>query len=418
MDQSHVETSPPAVVGGARLSPGRSLLRLLPGRERRLKSGHPWAFSNEIDMKPAYRALPAGGVVRLEGDDGTKFGSFCFNPHSLIAARKLSRDPEAPLDRAWLSARLDKALALRARLGLGAHCRLIHAESDGMPGLIADRYGDVAVIQANSAWADGILPDLVELLVEKLGLRGIVGRNDSPSRSLEGLDSSVSLLFGEASGVLAIEGGVAFPIDPLGGQKTGYFFDQRLHRDMAAKLSAGFLAPGGRVLDVCCHVGAFGLRAAAAGATHVTLIDSSEPALLHARAAAERNGLSDRVTTQRRDAFEALEQLGASGQKFEMVICDPPAFAKSRKDVEQGLRAYARLARLAAGVVTPGGLLFMASCSHHAAPDVFAERVALGVWKAGRDGRIFASGGAGPDHPVHPGLPESSYLKGLWLQLD
>lgn len=391
----------------------RPLLRLLPGRERRLKAGHPWAFSNEIDMKPAYRSLPAGGVVRLEGDDGSKFGSFCFNPHSLIAARKLSRDPNATLDRDWLSARLNAAIALRARLNLGEHCRLVHAEADGLPGLIIDRYGDVVVVQANTAWADRQLSDLASLLAEKLALRGIVGRNDSSARMLEGLPQSVELLRGEASNVTAIEGGVVFPIDPLGGQKTGFFFDQRPHRDRAASLAGGAL-----VLDLFCHVGAFGLRAAAAGAAHVTLVDASEPALAQAQAAAERNLLADRITTRRQDAFEALEQLDAVGSRFDLVICDPPAFAKSRKDIEPGLRAYARLARLAAPLVAPGGILFTASCSHHATPEAFAERVGFGLWKSGREGRIFAAGGAGPDHPVHPGLPESAYLKGLWLQLD
>ncbi len=391
----------------------RPLLRLFPGRERRLKAGHPWAFSNEIDMKPEYRALPPGSLVRLEGDDGTKFGSFCFNPHSLIAARKLSRDPGAALDRGWIAARLAAAVALRASLGLGDHCRLVHAESDGFPGLIVDRYGDVAVVQANSAWADGVLPDVTALLVEKLSLRGVIGRNDSHARTLEGLAPSVSVLFGDGANVVAIEGGVEFPIDPLGGQKTGYFFDQRPHRDRAASL-----AHGAQVLDVFCHVGAFGLRAAHAGAAHVTLVDASEHALEHARVAAERNGLADRVTIRRGDAFEVLEQLGTARARFDLVICDPPAFAKSRKDTDQALRGYARVARLATHLVAPGGYFFMASCSHHASPEAFTEAVAQGVWKSGRDGRIFASGGAGPDHPVHPGLPESAYLKGLWLQLD
>jgi len=253
----------------------------------------------------------------------------------------------------------------------------------------------------------------VPLLVDRLSLRGLVGRNDGSFRALEGLSAEVSLLHGDASGVNAVEGGVAFPIDPLGGQKTGFFFDQRPHRDLAAKLAAG-----ARVLDLFCHTGAFGIRAVAAGAAHATLIDGSEHALEHARIGAERNGVADRITTKRQDAFEALEQLGAAGAQFELVICDPPAFAKTRKDIEQGLRAYSRLARLTAPLVAPGGLLFLASCSHHATPEAFVERCAAGVWKSGREARIFASGGAGPDHPVHPGLPETAYLKGLWLQLD
>lgn len=393
------------------------LLRLLPGRERRLKSGHPWAFSNEIDMKPGYRAIAPGSEVRLEGDDGTKFGVFTFNPHSLIAARKLDRNPDATIDADWLGRRLDQALDLRARLGLGAHCRLIHAEADGFPGLIADRYGDLAVLQANTAWADRVTPDLAPLLAQKLALRGVVARNDSAAREQEGLPHNVTLLLGEARDALAIEGGVEFPIDPLEGQKTGFFHDQRPQRDLAARLAAD-LGPDASALDLFCHVGAFGLRMAKAGQARVTLVDASEFALAHARLAAERNGAADRVTTHKADVFEALEKFAAARARFDIVICDPPAFAKNKKDLDAALRAYGKLARLSAALVKPGGFLFCASCSHHAAPAAFAEATSLGLWKSGRAGRIFAQGGAGPDHPVHPGLPESAYLKGIWFKLD
>jgi 23S rRNA (cytosine1962-C5)-methyltransferase len=205
---------------------------------------------------------------------------------------------------------------------------------------------------------------------------------------------------------------VVFPVDPLAGQKTGFFFDQRPNRDRVAAL-----ADGARVLDVFCHTGAFGLRCAAAGAAEVTLVDASAPALEHARAATERNGLAARVATRRGDAFDVLTELGQAGARYDIVVCDPPAFAKSKKDQAAGLRAYGRMARLAAPLVTPGGFLFVASCSHHAPAEMFFATIAEALQRARRDARIVFSGGAGPDHPVHPLLPESAYLKAQLIQM-
>jgi 23S rRNA (cytosine1962-C5)-methyltransferase len=220
----------------------------------------------------------------------------------------------------------------------------------------------------------------------------------------------VTLLFGSDAAVEVVEGGVRFPVDPLGGQKTGWFFDQRPNRDRVATL-----ANGARVLDVFSHVGAFGLRCAAAGARDVTLVDSSAPALAHAEGAAAVNGVVDVVHVRRDDAFDAMTAL--AGERFDIVVCDPPAFARSRKDAEAGLRAYGRMARLAAPLVAPGGLLFVASCSHHAPLEAWAGQIALGLHRARREGRILFTGGAGPDHPVHPHLPESAYLKAQLIQL-
>ena len=389
------------------------LLRLNKGQERRLKSGHPWAFSNEIAMRPEYRLMPPGVPVRLEGDDGWRFGTFMFNPHSLIAARLLDRDPGAGIDARVVRDRIAAAAALRARVTDSPFHRLVHAEADRLPGLIVDRFSDVFVLQANSAGMDRLTPEIVAALKDVLGAQAIIGRNDSPVRTHEGLPERVDLLYGTDATAVVEEGGVRFPVDPLGGQKTGWFFDQRPHRDRVASLAAG-----ARVLDVFCHTGAFGLRCAAAGAAHVTLVDASAPALEHASAAAEANGLSARVATRRGDAFDVLTELAQAGEIFDIVICDPPAFAKSKKDQANGLRAYSRLARLAAPLVAPGGFLFVASCSHHAPPDLFAGAVAEGVQRARRDARIVFVGGAGPDHPVHPLLPESAYLKAQLLHLS
>ena len=394
------------------MPPERPLLRLNKGLERRLKSGHPWAFSNEIAMKPEYRQLPPGAPVRLEGDDGWRFGTFMFNPHSLIAARLLDRDPGAAIDAGFVRRRLADAAALRARVCDGPFHRLVHAEADRLPGLIIDRYGDVAVVQANTAGMDRLLPEIRSALTDLLPLRAVVARNDSAARGHEGLLETVGLLHGSDAAAEVVEGGVAFPVDPLSGQKTGFFFDQRPNRDRVAAL-----ADGARVLDVFCHTGAFGLRCAAAGATDVTLVDASAPALEFATQAAERNGLAALVGTRRGDAFDVLAELGQAGERFDIVVCDPPAFTKSKKDQAAGLRAYGRMARLAAPLVAPGGFLFVASCSHHAPVEMFAAVIAEGMQRARRDGRIVFAGGAGPDHPVHPLLPESAYLKAQLIQV-
>lgn len=390
----------------------RPILRLRPNEGRRLAAGSPWVFSNEIAMRPECRAWEPGGVVRLDGEHGTGLGAFMFNPHSLIAARLLDHDPDATIGGAWMQTRLSDAVALRAKLTDTPFHRLVHAEADRLPGLIIDRYDDVFVVQANSAGMDRLLPEIADALAALLPVRAVVARNDSSARRQENLPETVALLRGTDTSAIVQEGAARFPIDAMSGQKTGFFFDQRGHRDRVAAL-----ADGARVLDVCCHIGAFGLRCAAAGASHVTLVDSSAPALEHARQAAELTGVADRVTYRRADAFEALEALRDGGTRFDIVVCDPPAFAKSKKDSAAGLRAYGRLARLAAAVVAPGGFLFTASCSHHAPVADWSAQIAWGLHRARREGQILHSGGAGPDHPVHPHLPESAYLKTQLLRL-
>jgi 23S rRNA (cytosine1962-C5)-methyltransferase len=394
------------------MSQTRPLIRLNPGADRRIKAGHPWAFSNELAMSPALRALPPGSVVRLEGDDGVKHGAWHFNPHSLIAARRLDADPDAPCDAAWFTRRLGECLALRDRLFDAPFYRLVHAEADGLPGLIIDRYGDALALQANTAGMQAATPLILEALQALVAPRSVVARNDSAVRKLEGLEEEVLALHGADGTAQVEENGLRFPVDLLGGQKTGWFFDQRGNRAMVARLCAGR-----SMLDAFCHTGGFGLAAAAAGAREVTLLDRSEHALDLAMQAAGLAGFAERVTPLKAEALEHLERMTASGRRFDVVVADPPAFAKQRKDQPAALRGYARLARLAAGLVAPDGVLFIASCSHHVAAPDFAEAVAWGVHRAKREARILASVGAGPDHPVHPALPESAYLKGLLLHL-
>ncbi len=392
----------------------RPTLRLLPGHDRRLRVGHPWVFSNELDWSADMRRLPPGVVVRLEAAGGRPEGTFMFNPRSLIAARRLSRDSEAAIDRDFVAARLERSGALRARLFASPFHRLCHAEGDGLPGLVIDRYGEVLVVSHNTAGMAALEADILAALTGLYRPVAVVARDDSQARALEGLPERVALAAGALPERVRVEeGGVTFPVDPLGGQKTGWFYDQRFNRDAVAAL-----ARGARVLDAYCHTGAFGLRCAAEGAAHVTLADRSEPALSLAAETARTNGLAERVVIQRAEAFGLFERLAGEGARFDLVVCDPPAFAKSRKDHGPALKGYEKLARLAATVVAPGGFLFLASCSHHVSAEEFATCAARGLARAGREGRVLRSAGAGPDHPVHPHLPESAYLKSELLQLD
>ena len=390
----------------------RPVVRLLPGRQKRLRAGHPWAYANEIQMSAEARALPPGTLVRLESADGRALGAAMFNPRALAAVRRLDPNPDRRIDAEWLAERLSAALALRQRLGLAPWCRIAHAEADGLPGLILDLFGGVAVAQLNSAGMAGLEAPLVEAIREALSPEALVFRNDSAQRGLEGLEAESRLVFGEVSGTVdLVEGGCRFLCDPLGGQKTGWFYDQRDNRAFAAGL-----ATDARVLDLYAYLGGFGIRAALAGAREVVLVDRSRPALeLTARAAA-LNGVGGRVRAERADAFAFLE--AAEPESFDLVVADPPAFVRSRKDLGAGLRGYRKLARLSARLVAPGGFLLAASCSHNVTAEAFAAEVARGLGLAGRTGRVLRMAGAAPDHPAHPMLPESVYLKAMVLQLD
>lgn len=396
----------------------RPTVKLLPGRHKRARAGHPWVFSNEIDMTAAAKALPAGAPVTLTESGGGPLGVATFNPHPLISARFLSRDVSARIDAGWLARRLQRALDLRDRLFDEPFYRVVHAEADGLPGLIVDRYGDVCVVQLNTAGMDRLAPPLLEALHEVLAPATVILRNDSPARALEGLAEDVRVEgapLGEALGgpLELTENGVRFLADPAGGQKTGWFYDHRENRARVARLSSGL-----RVLDVYCYLGGFGIQAAAAGAAEVQCVDSSQPALDLAQRSAELNGLGDNCRFTKAEAFGEMGRLGAAGEKFDVVIADPPAFVKSKKDLKTGAKGYRKMVRLAASVVAPDGWLLAASCSHNVDLAMFQEALRGGLRDARRGGRIVHVDGAGPDHPVHPYLPESAYLKAVLLRLD
>jgi len=392
----------------------RPEIHLMPGRDKRLRLGHPWVYSNEVRMGEAARALPPGGLVRLIAPDGACLGVATFNPHTLIAARRLSAEGGLAIDRAFFAKQLRRALALRTRLYDKPFYRLIHAEADGLPALVVDRFGDVVVVQANSAGMERLLPELTAALETVLAPRAIVLRDDSPTRALEGLADDVRLLSGALDGPVALEeNGTTFFADPLGGQKTGWFYDQRDNRAFVARLSGG-----ARVLDLYTYHGGFAVQAACAGATSVEAVDRSEGALANAAHAAEANGVADRCVFRRAEAFADLERLALAGERYDVVIADPPPFARAKKDVAAASRAYRKLARMAARVTAKGGLLLVASCSHNIDPGTFTDLVAAGLSDAQRSSRIIRQAGAGADHPVHPLLPETAYLKAVVLQVD
>jgi 23S rRNA (cytosine1962-C5)-methyltransferase len=387
---------------------------LMPGRDRRLRAGHPWVYSNEVRMDAEAKALPPGAVVLLRRVDGKRLGVGTFNARALIAFRLFAADPKTEVDQDFLARRLGRALALRQRLYTKPNYRLIHGEADGLPGLIADRFGDVLVLQLGTAGMEALLEQLLAAIETVLAPSAVVLRGDGAFRTLENLDRSVSVAKGRVEAPVVVhEADMAFPADVLEGQKTGWFFDQRDNRDFVAGL-----AGGGRMLDVFCHSAAFGVGAAGRGATDVLGIDSSERALELGREAARLNGVEDRCRFLHGDAFRHLEELDGAGERFQVVAADPPAFVKSKKDLKAGMRGYRKLARMAARLVAPGGILFMASCSYNAEAGLFAKEVASGMRSAGRTGRVIRTAGAGPDHPVHPFLAESAYLKTVVLHLD
>ena len=389
-------------------------LSLRPKHDRRVREGHPWVFSNEIKMTPEAKALTPGSIVDVVDAAGSAVGTAIFNPHTLISARLLTSHSFAEIDAAWLAAKITQALALRDRLYDKPFYRLVHAEADGLPGLIIDRYDTACVVQLNTAGMELLAAEIVAALQQTLAPVGIVLQCDSAARHLEGLPNAAPEIVGDVPSPAPVtENGVGFLADLSEGQKTGWFYD---HRENRARVAA--LSNGQRVADIYSYLGGFGLQAAAAGASDVLCIDRSQPALDLATQAAANAGLADICRFERSEAFAALEKLSDDKEKFGVVVVDPPAFVKSKKDLKPGARGYRKLTRLAAKIVERGGILCVASCSHHMDLSDYAEQVRRGVHDAGRSARILHTDGAGPDHPVHPHLPESAYLKCILMQLD
>lgn len=390
------------------------VVRLKPKSDaRKLRHGFPWVYANELVTDRRTKALRPGTIALLEDSDRRALAVVTVNPKSKIMARVLDRNRDAVIDAGWLHGRLKTAFKMRQALFDAPYYRLVHAEADGLPGVVIDRFGDTCVIQPNAAWAETMIDPLAKAVAEVTGVTRIVKNGAGRARAAEGLSNETEVLRGKVDAPVPVPmNGATYMADLIAGQKTGLFFDQRPNHAFAQRLSEG-----GRVLDVFSHVGGFGLAALAGGAAHSTCVDGSAVALDLAEQGAAHMQMTDRLTTHKGDAFETLEALAAQGKKFDLVICDPPAFAPSKQALEPGLRAYERIAKLAAPLVAPGGYLGLCSCSHAADLHRFRTASVRGIGRAGRASQLIHTGFAGPDHPTHPMLAESGYLKALFFRL-
>jgi len=375
--------------------------------DRRLRGGHLWVFSNEVDVaKTPITEFEPGQAVEVLYSDGKVIGSAYVNPHSLICARLISHRPAMSLDKSLIKHRLNVALSLRARLFEAPYYRLVYGEGDGLPGLVVDRFDDVLVAQISTAGMEHAKEALLTALHEVLKPSAIVLRNDSPIRALERLDSYVETIGELPDEVGVVENGARFVVPVTTGQKTGWFYDHRLNRERMRHY-----VRDKRVLDVFSYIGAWGVEAAVAGAAEVVCVEASATAAEQVRANAALNGAAERVTATTGDAFDTLKALRAEREKFDVVILDPPSFIKRKKDLKTGLEAYERLNRQAMQVLAKDGVLISASCSFHLQRDALLGVLLKASRHVDRALQVLEQGHQGPDHPMHPAIPETDYLK-------
>ncbi len=389
-------------------------LRLKKNEDRRLRAGHCWIYSNEIDTAVTpLKSLEPGQPVEVFSDRQKLLGTGYVNPHSLISVRLVSRDHRHPLSGSLIVHRLKVALSLRERLYAKPFYRLVFGESDGLPGLVIDRFGDHLVIQITTAGMERLKAEILAAVVKVLRPAGVLFRNDSPARELEGLDRYVEDALGGWPEMLTVEEhGVRFSLPGEAGQKTGWFFDQAANR--------GRMIPyikGKRVLDVCSYVGAWGVQAAVKGATEVICVDASSTALDTVDLNARENGVAEQVAGLHGDAFDALRELRQAHERFDVVLVDPPAFIKRKKDTKEGVLAYRRLNQLALQVLSKDGILVSSSCSHHMGAEALLHEIQQAARHTDRSLQLLERGFQAPDHPVHPAIPETAYLKAFYLRV-
>jgi len=390
------------------------LLRLAKNQDRRLRAGHLWVYSNEVDNDATpLRDFVPGQVVNIENAERRWLGLGYVNPNSLICARLVTRTPKVALDRSLMVHRIKVALAARERLYAAPYYRLLFGEADGVPGTVVDRYGDYLAVQLTTAGMETQREALIDALVKVLKPAGIILRNDSSVRELEGLARYVEIAHGDVPDrVMLEEGGCRFEVSLAQGQKTGWFFDQAANRDQFLRY-----VPGRRVLDVCSYVGAWSVRAAHAGADGVVAVDASAHALEQMLHNTELNALSGRVSSLQGDAFQVLRDLRAQRERFDVVVLDPPAFIKRKKDLKEGMLAYRRLNEAALGLLGRDGLLVTASCSFHMQRDQLLRTVLQAARHGDRSLQLLQQGQQSPDHPIHPAIPETAYLKAFYLRV-
>jgi 23S rRNA (cytosine1962-C5)-methyltransferase len=385
-------------------------LYLKRGEDARLRAGHLWVFANEVDVarSPLNSFQPGQACVVMAANE-RPIGVGYVNPHSLICARLVARGVEHPLDASLLTHRLQVALSLRERLYPEPYYRLLYGESDGVPGLTLDRFDDVIVAQATTAGIEKLKSQIETAVQKVLKPRALIWKNDAGIRDMEGLMAYTGVGFGEPPGALTVrEGGVEFAVDAIGGQKTGWFYDQHANRDALVPY-----VKGKRVLDMFAYLGAWGLRAAAMGASEVTCVDASAQAVKLTGENAGRNGLNDRVRGARADAFDFLKAAREAREHYDVVILDPPAFVKRKKDLKEGALAYRRINELAMQVLAKDGILITCSCSYHMPRVALLDAVQKGARHLDRSVQVLQQLQQAPDHPVHPAIPETDYLKGF-----
>lgn len=395
--------------------PAYRALVLKRGEEARLRAGHLWVFSNEVDVAQSPLGDFAPGEPCVIADHrGKPIGVGYVNPNSLICARLVQRGIAHALDRSLIVHRLKVALSLRERLFAEPWYRLVYGESDGLPGLTIDRFGDVLVAQATTAGMERLKDAVTEAVLKVLAPRQLWWKNDAAIRTMEQLPEYADLGHGEPSAqpLIVREAGLEFECDPVGGQKTGWFYDQRGNRDHLARL-----CEGKRVLDMFSYLGGWGLRAAAYGAREVVCVDASQDAVDAITRNAARNGMTERVRAVRADAFEYLKSLREQREHFDVVVLDPPAFVKRKKDLVEGRIAYRRLNELGMQVLARDGILVTCSCSWHMPRAALLDAVQRGARHLDRQAQLLFPLHQGPDHPVHPAIPETDYLKGFILRV-
>ena len=390
------------------------LVTLLKGREKRFESGHQWIFSNELnpmDIRPE-----AGDIVNIGNTAGKILGVGFYHPHSLISVRLLSRK-QIIVDEAFLEERISQAIQFRHKFLTKDNnaARLVHAESDGLPGLIVDRYANTLVLQILSAGMDRQRNIVISILKKLVNPDRIILRNDHPMRKLENLNLEKQIVFGTDNDIplMITENSVHFLVDPLNGQKTGFYIDQRDNRMMFRK----YINSGDRVLDAFCHSGGFALNAALAGAGEVLAVDDSGPVLEIARENYRINGFEHIITSRKADMMKLLPEMVQIKSRFDAINLDPPSFAANRKSVGAALRGYRKIHRAALTILTPGGILATSSCSHHITEDAFMETVQKAGRDTGKQVQLIYRGSNPPDHPILPEMPETGYLKFLIFRL-
>ena len=395
-------------------TPGLPRLRLKKSEDKRLRAGHLWIYSNEVDTHiTPLKPLTPGQCVTIENAQGRAMASAYVNPNSLISARIYTRQADRQLDQTLIAQRLHQALVWRTRCFDKPFYRLCYGESDFLPGVVVDRYGDYCAVQLTTAGAERCKQDITQALQALLSPVGIVLRNDTGARELEGLPSYTEVVHGSVPDEILIEENhTGFYALPLTGQKTGWFYDHRNNRKLVQDY-----ARDKRVLDVFSYSGAWGMAALNAGAVHASFVDSSAAALNYAKQHAQLNGFIDRISTEKGDAFEVLTKLQQSGARFDIVVVDPPAFVKRRKDLAAGLRAYYEINRLALSLLNPDGLLISASCSYHVSADELLNEVRKAALQTGWDMQVIAQGHQAPDHPIHPAMPETRYIKAFFCRV-